>query len=86
MKTTYVHSKFALIDSGFIIQTANLTHSSFFSNREYFFYSTHSGVYQSLATIFDKDWQGLEILESDIHPNLLLCPVNCRTVLESLIS
>ncbi|AHB41208.1 hypothetical protein P148_SR1C00001G0413 [candidate division SR1 bacterium RAAC1_SR1_1] len=85
MKTTYVHSKFALIDSGFLIQTANLTHSSFFTNREYFFYSQHTGVYQSLATIFDKDWKGESIRYSDIHPNLLVCPINCRSVLEHLI-
>lgn len=85
MKTTYVHAKFALIDSGFLIQTANLTHSTFATNREYFFYSQHSGVYQSLATIFDKDWKGETIHYSDIHPNLLVCPINCRAVLEHLI-
>lgn len=85
METTYVHSKFALIDSGFLIQTANLTHSSFFSNREYFFYGTHTGVYQSLTTIFEKDWKGETIRYSDIHPNLLVCPINCRAVLEHLI-
>ncbi|MDD3262995.1 MAG: phospholipase D-like domain-containing protein [Candidatus Absconditabacteria bacterium] len=85
MKTTYVHAKFALIDSGFLIQTANLTHSTFATNREYFFYSHHSGVFQSLATIFDKDWKGETIRYSDIHPNLLVCPVNCRAVLENLI-
>jgi cardiolipin synthase A/B len=85
MKTTYVHAKFALIDSGFLIQTANLTHSTFTTNREYFFYSHHSGVYQSLATIFDKDWKGETIRYSDIHPNLLVCPINCRAVLENLI-
>lgn len=86
MKTTYVHAKFALIDSGFLIQTANLTHSSFATNREYFFSSQHTGVYQSLATIFEKDWKGESINYSDIHPNLLVCPLNCRTILEHLIT
>lgn len=85
MKTTYVHAKFALIDSGFLIQTANLTHSTFASNREYFFSSQHTGVYQSLATIFQKDWEGKPITFSDIHPNLLVCPINCRAILEHLI-
>ena len=85
MKTSYVHAKFALIDSGFLIQTSNLTHSAFASNREYFFYSQHTGVYQSLATIFDKDWKGEQINFSDIHPNILICPINCRAVLENLI-
>jgi len=85
MKTTYVHAKFSLIDSGFLIQTSNLTHSAFATNREYFFYSHHSWVFQSLATIFQKDWNGEIIRYSDIHPNLLVCPVNCRSVLENLI-
>ncbi len=85
MKTTYVHAKFALIDSGFLIQTANLTHSTFATNREYFFSSQHTGVYQSLATIFQKDWEGKPITFSDIHPNLLVCPINCRAILEHLI-
>lgn len=85
MKTTYVHAKFALIDSGFLIQTSNLTHSAFATNREYFFYSQHSWVYQSLATIFQKDrlWEAINY--SDIHPNILVCPINCRAVLENLI-
>lgn len=86
MKTTYVHSKFALIDSGFLIQTSNLTHSAFFINREYFFYSQHNWVYQSLATIFEKDRNWQAIKNSDIHPNLLVCPINCRSVLEYMIS
>lgn len=86
MKTTYVHAKFSLIDSGFLIQTSNLTHSAFTTNREYFFYSQHSWVYQSLYTIFDKDWKWEQILFSDIHPNLLVCPINCRSSLEYLLS
>ena len=56
MGTEYTHAKVNLIDSGFIIQTANLTHSSFAKNREHFFQSTDSGVRTSLHTIFEKDW------------------------------
>lgn len=85
MKTTYVHAKFSLIDSGFLIQTSNLTHSAFATNREYFFYSYNSDIYQSLMTIFEKDWEWISIKQSDIHPNLLVCPINCRSVLEKLI-
>ncbi|MEI7558112.1 MAG: phospholipase D-like domain-containing protein [bacterium] len=39
MGTNYTHAKVNLIDSGFIIQTANLTNTSFTSNREHFFQS-----------------------------------------------
>jgi hypothetical protein len=85
MKTEYVHSKIDLLDSGFLIKTANLTHSSFFANREYMFYSTNSGVLQSLKTVFSKDWAGEAITSKDIHPNLVICNLNCRTVIEKLL-
>ena len=86
MGTLYTHSKITLIDSWFWIQTANLTHSSFFSNREHFFYSENSGVRNSLSTIFDKDWNWEEISLDDIHPNLVVCNINCRATIEYLLS
>lgn len=86
MWTLYTHSKITLIDSWFWIQTANLTHSSFFSNREHFFYSENSGVWNSLNNIFDKDWIGDEILLDDIHQNLVICNINCRATIEYLLS
>jgi len=85
MKTKYVHSKINLVDSGFWIQTANLTHSSFNKNREHFFYSTNTDVWNSLDNIFDKDWNGEKILLDDIHPNLVVCNINCRDVIEILL-
>lgn len=86
MGTQYTHSKINIMDSWFIIQTANLTHSSLFANREHFFWSQHSGVLASLTTIFDKDWKGEKIQLKDIHPNLVICNINCRTVIEKLLS
>ena len=86
MWTLYTHSKIALIDSWFWIQTANLTHSSFFNNREHFFYSENTGVRNSLYDIFDKDWNGESIELDDIHPNLVVCNINCRAVIENLLS
>jgi len=86
MWTLYTHSKIALIDSWFWIQTANLTHSSFFNNREHFFYSENSWVWNSLNSIFDKDWNGETIKLDDIHPNLVVCNINCRAVIENLLS
>ena len=86
MWTLYTHSKIALIDSWFWIQTANLTHSSFTANREHFFYSENTGVRNSLNTIFDKDWNGEGIELDDIHPNLVVCNINCRAVIENLLS
>ncbi len=86
MGTEYTHAKVNLIDSGFIIQTANLTHSSFASNREHFFQSYDSGVWASLHTIFDKDRNGQDISQKDIHPNLVVCNINCRGVIEYLLN
>ena len=86
MWTEYVHAKVNLIDSGFIIQTANLTNSSFASNREYFFQSADSWVRKSLHTIFEKDRIGTKLTMKDIHPNLVVCNINCRGVIEQLLN
>ncbi len=86
MGTEYVHAKTFIIDSGFIIQTANLTHSAFAKNREHFFQSYHTGVLQSLQTIFEKDRHGEKITIKDIHPNLVICNINCRGVIEHLLN
>lgn len=86
MGTEYMHAKVNLIDSGFIIQTANLTHSAFAKNREHFFESYDVDVWKSLKTIFEKDWQGEKITLKDIHPNLVICNINCRGVIEYLLS
>lgn len=85
MGTQYTHAKVNLIDSGFIIQTANLTHSSFAKNREHFFQSVDSWVRKSLHTIFEKDWKGEKLTMKDIHPNLVVCDINCRGVIEQLL-
>lgn len=85
MGTEYTHAKVNLIDSWFIIQTANLTNTSFNSNREHFFQSYDSGVWKSLHTIFEKDWLGEKLTMKDIHPNLVVCNINCRGVIEQLL-
>lgn len=86
MGTEYVHVKVNLIDSGVIIQTANLTNSSFASNREHFFQSNDSWIRTSLHTIFEKDRIWNKITMKDIHPNLVVCNINCRWVIEQLLS
>ena len=57
-----------------------------FVNREHFFWSQDSGVLSSLTTIFDKDRKGEKIQLTDIHPNLVICNINCRTVIEKILS
>ncbi len=86
MGTEYTHAKVNLIDSGFIIQTANLTKSSFANNREHFFQGFDTWIRNSLHTIFEKDRLGIKITMKDIHPNLVICNINCRGVIEQLLS
>ncbi len=86
MKTEYMHAKVNLIDDTFIIQTANLNHSSFTSNREDFFQSSHSWVRTSLHNIFLKDREGKPLTMKDIHPNLVICNINCRGVIQQLLA
>jgi phosphatidylserine/phosphatidylglycerophosphate/cardiolipin synthase-like enzyme len=40
----------------------------------------------SLHTLFEKDWLGNRITMKDIHPNLVVCNINCRGVIEDLLS
>lgn len=85
MWTNYIHSKIVLLDNGFWIQSANLTQSSFFSNREHFFYSENKEILENLKYIFQKDFVGEQIYEKEIHPNLLICNINCRDWIEELL-
>lgn len=86
MGTEYVHSKIDLLDNAFFIKTSNLTHSSLFSNREYMLYSENQEILKSLKTIFSKDRAGERIERGDIHPNLVVCNINCRAVIEKLLT
>lgn len=81
----FQHSKVLLFDNFFLIQTANLTYSSFFKNREHVFYWENKDVLNSLEYIFNQDFQKSPIDINKIHSNLLVCPINCRLVLETFI-
>ena len=85
MWTTYVHAKVTLNEDAFWVQTANLTKSSFESNREHFFYSKDSDFHDSLEKLIDADriWDDLSTL--NLHPNLVVCPFNCREVIKTLL-
>jgi len=81
----FLHTKLTLTDTHYSIQTANLTQSAF-KNREYFLVGNDPDIWENLHDLFLKDWVWEKIIASDIHPNLLVCPINCREVLESLIA
>ena len=85
MWTMYVHAKVTLNEDAFWVQTANLTKSSFESNREHFFYSDDSDFYDSLERLFDADWVWDDLSTLNLHPNLVVCPLNCREVIKTLL-
>lgn len=82
----FMHAKTFITDESFIIQTANLSYSSFFNNREFFFISQNRAMHDNLKKLFAKDYSGERLEPSDIIPNLLVCPVDCRYKIETLIS
>lgn len=86
MWTEYIHSKIDLLDDSFWIKTNNITASAWESSREYMFHSYDVWVKENLNTIFDKDWIGEKIEIVDIHPNLLICNINCRAGIENLLN
>lgn len=86
MWTTYVHSKIMLNEKSFRIQTANLTKSSFESNREHFFFSSDKWFHDSLKEVFDADWKWQDLSNLKLHPNLVICPINCRNVISKLLN
>lgn len=86
LPTTYLHSKITLAQSGFWIQSSNLTHSTFANNREHLFRSQNPAVLASLKTLFQKDFSWETLLASDLHPNLVVCNINCREVIADLLA
>ncbi len=71
-----MHAKFSLIDSQWIIETANWTRASFSTNREFFIHGTDISILQNLATIFENDFAGKIGVSRDIR--LLAGPTNAR--------
>ncbi len=82
----YLHAKLTIIDDAYIVQTANLTASSFTKNREHFLYGTDPIILSGLLDVFLNDWYNTAYYASDLHPNIVVCPINCRAVVEWLLS
>lgn len=82
----YLHAKLTIIDDAYIVQTANLTASSFTKNREHFLYGTDQLILSWLVDVFLDDWYDKAYYAPDLHPNIVVCPINCRDVVEWLLS
>lgn len=82
----YLHAKLNIIDDVYVVQTANLTLSSFTKNREHFLYGTDTGVLSGLLQVFLDDRYDRPYYAAQLQPNIVVCPTNCREVVESLLS
>lgn len=85
MWVNFTHAKTFVGENWFMIETMNLTKSSFDKNREFIFFSENKDIRDNLTYLFHKDLSGEKILASDIHPNLLICNIDCRAKLEYMI-
>lgn len=84
--TNFVHAKVFVSSWWTMIQTANLTDWWFNTSREYYTVLTESWIVHNMQELFDADWRGKPLTASQIHPNILVCPINCRSTIQSLIS
>lgn len=53
---------------------------------EHFFITDNTLIRDNLVSLFDKDWNGITITPEDIHPNLLVCPIDCRAKIMDMIA
>jgi cardiolipin synthase len=78
MHTNFIHAKTLVSDNFYVIQTANLTYGGFNDQREYYVIGNDPYILNNLKLLFEKDRRGEEIRPEDIHPNLIVCPIDCR--------
>lgn len=85
MWVNFTHAKTQVGSNGYIIQTMNWTKSSFDSNREFMFVWNDRDIIDSLTYVFEQDVSGNKVDKMMIHPNLLICPIDCRSKIEYMI-
>jgi len=86
----FTHAKAFVSEGTGIIQTANLTHSSMTKNIEHFVVLTDPQILADLARLhaFDRTTTRSRSREQPFlwHPNLLVCPWDCRVKYLALIN
>lgn len=82
----YLHAKLNIIDDAYIVQTANLTVSSFSKNREHFLYGDNPTILSWLVWVFLDDRYDRPYYAGQLHPDIVVCPINCRSVVQWLLS
>jgi cardiolipin synthase len=72
----FMHAKFSVIDTNWIIETANWTRASFSTNREFFIQGSDTSILNNLASIFEVDFAWGVGVSRDVR--LLAGPTNAR--------
>ncbi len=89
----FTHAKTFVGDTNWVIQTANLSNSAFRTNREHFVLWNDPLVRDNLYQLYQLDQQVITTRKSvsyqplldNLSPSLVICPLNCRDVIESAI-
>jgi len=85
LDTNFIHAKSFVTDDAFIVSTANLWYPWYHKNREYWFISQDPEVVSSMKFVFERDWNW-EFIRSRWLPKwVVMCPVNCRDSLNTLL-
>lgn len=97
LDVVYTHAKSFVGEDRRVIQTANFNTTSWRDNREHFFLSQDEVIRQDLLKLFALDlsritnsWdsytQDYESLKHSFSPELVVCPLNCREKIETLLN
>ena len=97
----FTHAKAFVGDKRWAIQSANLTHSSLAVNVEHYVLGTDESVRQTLLQYWEKDRKKVggtplsstdeynpslhQALSTPLSPHVLVCPINCRQIIEYMI-
>lgn len=95
LKINNTHAKAFVWEKRWVIQTANLNRSSFYNNREHFFFWTNDIIKKNLLDLFTLDEKTITTnirnkneynnLSKTFSPYLVVCPLDCRSKIETLL-
>lgn len=84
--TNYHHIKaMVLDDTTAYLASSNVTYSAMFNNREHHVVVTKPEIVKSIAYVLEQDRMHKPLDHTQIHPNIIVCPLHCRAKIESLI-
>lgn len=84
--TNYHHIKtMVLDDTTAYLASSNVTYSAMFNNREHHVVVTKPEIVKSISYVLEQDRNHKPLDHTQIHPNIIVCPLHCRAKIESLI-